>query len=68
MVTFQGPLPLRRGSQRQKRDVTLTADNTTAEQIREFSFTFTPEQFQKLHSNLVRYPVANAVMASASFP
>jgi len=49
-------------------NIAINATNVTAGQIREFSFTFTPEQFQKLHSNLDRYPVANAVMASASFP
>ena len=49
-------------------NLAINATNVTAGQIREFPFTFTPEQFQKLQSDLDRYPIANAVMASASFP
>jgi len=33
-----------------------------------YYFTFTPEKFQELNSDLERFPIANAVMASASFP
>jgi len=49
-------------------NLAINATNVTAAPSREFSFAFTPEQFQKLDSDLDRYPVANAVMASASFP
>lgn len=49
-------------------NLAINATNVTAGQIREFPFTFTPEQFQQLDSDLDRYPIANAVMASASFP
>jgi len=49
-------------------NLAINATNVTAGQSREFPFTFTPEQFQKLDSDLDRYPIANAVMASASFP
>jgi predicted acylesterase/phospholipase RssA len=49
-------------------NLAINATNATAGPSREFSFTFTPEQFQKIHSDLDRYPIANAVMASASFP
>jgi len=33
-----------------------------------YDFTFTPEAFQEIHSDLATYPIAKAVMASASFP
>jgi len=49
-------------------NLAINATNVTAGQNREFPFAFTPEQFQKLDSDLDRYPIANAVMASASFP
>jgi len=49
-------------------NLAINATNATAGQSREFPFTFTPEQFKKLQSDLDRYPIANAVMASASFP
>jgi len=42
-------------------DVTSTTDEG-------FHFPFTPERFNTLRSDLDRYPIANAVMASASFP
>jgi predicted acylesterase/phospholipase RssA len=49
-------------------NLAINATNVTAGPSREFPFAFSPEQFQKLHSDLDRYPIANAVMASASFP
>ena len=49
-------------------NLAINATNVTAGPSREFPFAFTPEQFQKLNSDLDRYPIANAVMASASFP
>ena len=49
-------------------NLAINATNATAGQSHEFSFIFTPEQFHKISSDLDRYPIANAVMASASFP
>jgi len=49
-------------------NLAINATNVTAGPSHEFPFAFTPEQFQKLNSDLDRYPIANAVMASASFP
>ena len=42
-------------------------DATTGAQAR-FNFVFTPEKFREMGSDLDRYPIANAVTASASFP
>jgi predicted acylesterase/phospholipase RssA len=42
-------------------DVTSTTDDG-------FHFPFSPERFKTIRSDLDRYPIANAVMASASFP
>lgn len=46
----------------------INATNATAGLLHEFPFTFTPERFQQLNSDLDKFPIANAVMASASFP
>jgi len=49
-------------------NLAINATNVTAGRSREYHFAFTPEQFRKIHSDLDRFPIANAVMASASFP
>lgn len=49
-------------------NLAINATNITAESSQSFHFSFSPEQFRKIHSDLDRYPIANAVMASASFP
>ena len=49
-------------------NLAINATNVTAGASHEFHFAFSPEQFGKIHSDLGRYPIANAVMASASFP
>ena len=49
-------------------NLAINATNVTALSDTEFHFAFSPEQFRKIRSDLDRYPIANAVMASASFP
>jgi predicted acylesterase/phospholipase RssA len=49
-------------------NLAINATNVTAGQGRTLHFAFTPEQFRGIHSDLDRLPIANAVMASASYP
>lgn len=49
-------------------NLAINATDATANVETRFHFAFTPEKFQEMHSDLDRYPIANAVMASASFP
>jgi len=49
-------------------NLAVNATDATAGTEAQFHFAFTPEKFREMHSDLDRYPIANAVMASASFP
>lgn len=49
-------------------NLAINATDATAGVESRFHFAFTPEKFQEMHSDLDRYSIANAVMASASFP
>ena len=49
-------------------NLAINTTDATAGAHGAFQFTFTPEKFRELRSDLDRYPIANAVMASASFP
>lgn len=49
-------------------NLAVNATDATAGTEARFHFAFTPEKFQDMQSNLDVYPIANAVMASASFP
>lgn len=49
-------------------NLAINATDATASVETRFHFAFTPEKFQEMRSDLDRYPIANAVMASASFP
>lgn len=49
-------------------NLAINATNVTAGSSRAFHFAFSPEQFAKIRSDLDSLPIANAVMASASFP
>ena len=49
-------------------NLAINATDATAGTQARFNFVFTPEKFRSLRSDLDRYPIANAVMASASFP
>lgn len=49
-------------------NLAINATNVTAGPGRTLHFAFTPEQFRNIRSDLDRLPIANAVMASASYP
>lgn len=49
-------------------NLAINATDVTTGAKAKFHFTFTPEKFREMQSDLDRYPIANAVMASASFP
>ena len=49
-------------------NLAINATDATAGVESRFHFAFTPEKFQGMRSNLDNYSIANAVMASASFP
>jgi predicted acylesterase/phospholipase RssA len=49
-------------------NLAINATNVTPGTNGQFHFAFTPERFAQMHSDLARYPISNAVMASASFP
>ena len=49
-------------------NLAINATDATTGALAKFNFVFTPEKFRELRSDLDRYPIANAVMASASFP
>jgi len=49
-------------------NVVINATNVVPNTNDKYYFTFTPEKFREIHSDLDRYPISNAVIASASFP
>jgi predicted acylesterase/phospholipase RssA len=49
-------------------NIAINATNVVPGADGEYHFTFTPEAFREINSDLDHYPIANAVMASASFP
>lgn len=49
-------------------NLAINATNVVPESDAKYHFTFTPERFREINSDLDRFPIARAVMASASFP
>ncbi len=49
-------------------NLAINATDATSVTDDGFHFAFTPEQFRRIRSDLDHFPIANAVMASASFP